>query len=76
MPAETRNPAAESAAPNAPDSYVMPLIHLHIPRRGVDTGFWVGLGVTTAVGAVDPPLAVLLGAGVLVARHHQRQPDE
>jgi hypothetical protein len=43
-----------------------------VSPRLVETGFWAGLAGAAALGAVDPPLALLLGAGVIVARHRQR----
>jgi hypothetical protein len=35
----------------------------------VNLGFWGALAGTAAVGVVDPPVALLIGGAVLVARH-------
>ena len=53
-------------------SYVVPLVHAHVPARAVEWGFWGGLAGAAMFGAIDPPLAMLLGAGVIVARHRRR----
>jgi hypothetical protein len=37
----------------------------------VNAGFWGGLAGAVVLGVVDPPLAVLVGAAVVVARHHR-----
>lgn len=50
-------------------SYVLPMVHARVPASLVNTGFWAGLAGSAAMGVIDPPLAVLLGAGVVVARH-------
>ena len=55
---------------NGDHSYTVPLVHTHVPDRAVEIGFWGGLAGAALLGAVDPPLALLVGAGVLVARHH------
>jgi len=48
---------------------VIPLIHTSVPSKVVNLGFWGALLGTVAVGAVDPPLGLLIGAGVVIARH-------
>ena len=53
----------------ASDSYVLPVVGVHIPGNVVNIAFWGGLAGAVALGAVDPPLAILVGAGVLIARH-------
>jgi hypothetical protein len=55
------------------DPYIVPLVKVSIPRRFVDVVFWGSLVGSAALGAVDPPLAVLIGAGVVVARHRSRR---
>ena len=67
----TRSAASDGKAPRG-DSYVLPLIHTGVPSRVVDVGFWGALVGSVALGAVDPPLGLLLGAGVVVARHRAR----
>ena len=51
--------------------YVMPIVHITLPENAVNAGFWAVLVGAVALGAVDLPLATLIGAGVLVARHHR-----
>ncbi len=52
--------------------YVIPLLHLRVPEAAVNLGFWTVLGASAALGAVDPPLAALVAAGVIIARHRTR----
>jgi len=52
--------------------YVMPVVHVQLSERVVNIGFWATLAGATALGAVDLPLAVLIGGAVVVARHHAR----
>lgn len=54
------------------DGYVVPLVHTQLPARAVEMGFWGGLVAATVVGALDPPLALILAAGVVIARHRMR----
>lgn len=49
--------------------YTLPVVGMTIPSPLVETGFWGTLVGATLLGAIDPPLAVLVGAGVAVARH-------
>lgn len=65
----TRPRAAQTGA--ARQDYRVPLVGVTVPARLVETGFWGGLLGAAAVGALDPPLAVLVGAGVVVARHRR-----
>lgn len=68
-------PAPSSAArlSSPPDgSYLVPLVHAHVPARAVEWGFWGVLAGATVLGAIDPTLALLIGAGVVVARHRRR----
>lgn len=51
--------------------YVLPVLHTRIPDKAVDLGFWSGLIGAVVFGAIDAPLGVLVGAGVLVARHRR-----
>lgn len=53
-------------------SYVIPVLHAHVPSRTVEWGFWGVLAGAALFGAIDPPLALLVGAGVVVARHRRR----
>ena len=48
---------------------MLPVVHMHVPAKLVDVGFWGGLVGAVALGAIDPPIGVLVGAGVVVARH-------
>ena len=54
---------------DAGDSYVVPVVGVHLPGKVVNVAFWGGLVGAVALGAVDPPLGILVGAGVLIARH-------
>lgn len=51
--------------------YKVPLVGVNVPAALVETGFWGGLLGAAALGALDPPLALLVGAGVVVARHRR-----
>ena len=62
----------EVASSNGSRDYTLPIVHVRVPAKAVDVGFWGGLAGAVALGVVDPPLGVLLGAGVVVARHQAR----
>ncbi|HLN17916.1 MAG TPA: hypothetical protein VK277_14330 [Acidimicrobiales bacterium] len=49
--------------------FVVPIVHVSLPESAVTAGFWAALGTAAVVGIVDLPLAALIGAGVVVARH-------
>jgi hypothetical protein len=75
----TRSSTSSSAAPTRVtrteadrEDYKVPLVGVTVPARLVETGFWGGLLGAAALGALDPPLALLVGAGVIVARHRRR----
>jgi uncharacterized phage infection (PIP) family protein YhgE len=53
--------------------YELPVVHARIPAPLVNAGFWAGLAGSAALGVVEPPLALLVGAGVVVARHTRRR---
>jgi hypothetical protein len=55
--------------PQTSGDYTLPIVHVRVPAKAVNAGFWGGLVGAVALGAVDPPLGVLVGAGVLIARH-------
>ena len=66
----TDKPSTPDVSPDSGDGrYVIPLIHTSVPSKVVNLGFWGALLGTVAVGAVDPPLGLLIGAGVVIARH-------
>ncbi len=67
MPTTTTSKTGSSAD----GSYELPVVHTHVPARAVEVGFWGGLAGATLLGAIDPPLALLVGAGVVVARHRR-----
>jgi hypothetical protein len=48
---------------------VVPWVHVSLPESAVNTMFWASLAGAAIFGAVDPPLAALIGAGVVVSRH-------
>jgi hypothetical protein len=70
--AQTDEAEPDEATSNGSADYVLPLVHLSVPSAIVNVGFWGGLGGAVALGAVDPPLGVLVGAGVIIARHGSR----
>lgn len=49
--------------------YEVPLVHVRVPRRLGEAAFWVGVVGAVAAGAVELPVAGLVAAGVIVARH-------
>jgi hypothetical protein len=53
------------------NDYVVPCVHVHLPEPVVKLGFYGGLAAAVALGAVDPPLAALVGVGVAIARHRR-----
>ncbi|MHB1710886.1 MAG: hypothetical protein ACYCV7_05730 [Acidimicrobiales bacterium] len=53
--------------------YVVPLIHTRLPEPVVNLGFYGLLTGTVVLGAVDVPLAILVGLGVAVARHRRHR---
>jgi len=54
------------------DVYVLPVAHVRLPAVAVNAGFWSALAGAAALGVVDPPLALLIGGAVVVARHRAR----
>jgi hypothetical protein len=53
------------------DAFVLPLVHVKVPEAAVTVGFWGALAGAVALGAVELPLAALIGAGVVVAKHRK-----
>ncbi|MCL4434981.1 MAG: hypothetical protein M1399_09555 [Actinobacteria bacterium] len=53
--------------------YVMPVLHTRVAEPVIGMAFAGALVATVAFGAVDLPVAALIGASVVVARHHSRQ---
>lgn len=83
-----RDPGGESAATEtpsgllvpgepagSPDGYVVPVLGARLPEGAVDTTFWLGLAGAAALGAIELPVAVALGAGMVIARHRRGTPD-
>lgn len=71
-PAAVDDPAGGSGDQAARrHGYVLPLVHTRIPEPLVNVGFFGALGATAALGIVDAPLALLIGAAVVVAHHHR-----
>lgn len=60
------------ASPPGDGSYVVPVLHSRLPGRAVEFGFWGGLAGAVLMGAIDLPLALAVGVGVVVARHRLR----
>jgi len=69
-PPARRTRSAPTASSNGHGAYVMPIVHITVPEAAVNVGFWAALGGAVVLGAIELPLAALIGAGVLVARHH------
>ncbi len=69
MATATGSKVTEPTAGNG--SYVVPVVHTHVPAQAVELGFWGGLAGAALLGVIDPPLALVVGAGVLVARHRR-----
>ena len=59
----------QSPATSGGHGYVVPWVHVSLPESAVNTMFWASLAGAAIFGAVDPPLAALIGAGVIVSRH-------
>jgi hypothetical protein len=53
------------------DRYVMPIIGISVPAKIVEKGFFAALIASVALGTVDPPLGLLIGTSVLIARHRK-----
>lgn len=53
------------------NGYTIPVLSVKVPAPLVEVGFWGALTGTAILGVVDAPLALLVGAGVAVARHHR-----
>ena len=68
-------PAEDADAAQSSDSYELPVLHTRVPTRIVNAGFWGGLTGAVLLGAIDPPLGILLGVGVVVARHRTQPAD-
>lgn len=62
-------PAGAALVPADDDAYELPVIHTRVPAELVEVTFWSALGGAALVGVVSPPAAMMIGAGVLVARH-------
>lgn len=68
-PGPTGSGTAVPVGPGGP--YRLPVIRVGLPSGVVEKGFWAALVGSAVLGAVDPPLAALVGAGVLIARHRR-----
>ena len=67
------NGDASRAPSTKSGGYVIPIVHVSVPAKLVDAGFWGGLTGAVALGVIDLPLGVLVGAGVVVARHQLKK---
>lgn len=67
--------APSAAEPHASGTtrrgYVVPIVHTRLPEPLVTMGFFGALAATAAIGIVDAPMAALIGAAVVVARHRR-----
>lgn len=66
-------PTTRSSVENrgAPNDFVVPVVHLHLPEPMVKVGFYGALAAAVALGAVDLPLGVFVGVGVAIAGHRR-----
>lgn len=62
----TRSSAGQRGDSN---DFVVPVVHLHLSEHVVKVGFYGGLAAAVALGAVELPLAALVGVGVAIAGH-------
>jgi hypothetical protein len=69
----TSNKRHAAAGHDGHDAFMMPIVHVSLPEPAVTLGFWTVLVGSVALGAVDLPLAALIGTGVLIARHHRSE---
>ncbi len=53
------------------EGYDLPVIGVTLPPRLVEVGFYGALLGSAALGVIDAPLAMLIGAGVVIARHRR-----
>jgi hypothetical protein len=60
-----------AGSPGGDDVFVLPLVHVKVPESAVNVGFWGALAGAVALGAVELPLAALIGAGVVVAKYRR-----
>ena len=67
-----RDPAVLPMSPRREDVYVLPVADIRLPAAAVNSGFWSALAGAAVLGVVDPPLALLIGGAVVVARHCAR----
>jgi len=67
--ARSKSAGATPEETKTSSDYVLPMVHVRVPATAVNAGFWGGLAGAVALGAVDPPLGLLVGAGVVIARH-------
>lgn len=61
-------PTTQETEARRPD-YDVPLVHVRVPQRVGNTAFWLALTGAVVGGTVELPLAALIVAGVVVARH-------
>ncbi|MDA8285256.1 MAG: hypothetical protein M0Z42_18590 [Actinomycetota bacterium] len=50
-------------------SYRIPVVGATVPSGMIEKGFWGALVGSALLGAVELPLAALVGAGVVITRH-------
>ena len=51
------------------EAYALPVVHVRIPRTLVNVGFWGSLAAAAVAGVIEAPVAIAIGAAVVVARH-------
>lgn len=58
-----------AGGPRRASDYELPLVHMRVPKPLGEAALWVGIAGAVVVGAVELPVAALVAAGVVVARH-------
>lgn len=56
------------------DDYVLPIVHARLPRELVHVGFVTAAVGAVAAGVIELPAAILVGLGIVIARHGRREP--
>jgi len=69
---QSRAESTKVAYPPGDGSYIVPVLHARLPARAVELGFWGVLAGAALMDAIDLPLALAVGVGVVVARHRLR----
>ncbi|MGI8493095.1 MAG: hypothetical protein ACR2KC_06490 [Acidimicrobiales bacterium] len=69
----SKSSSRNGASAAARQDYELPILRARVPEAVGNMAFWAGLAGSVVIGAVELPLAALVGAGVVVARHTRRR---